>query len=147
MSYDLWLEAPYMVEESREEIQDAVDTFNRYSDLASEFDLEADVTFPRGTYTITVYQGQDEDQRAIIEFDESLNAFDEWVTLLSAGDWDDVTAELDRAADEHSEHVARRAFLAFARASTTHPVFRGNDDAAYDAGDPKRSTYREKANA
>jgi hypothetical protein len=147
MSYDLWLEAPYMVEESREEIQDAVDTFNRYSDLASEFDLEADLAFARDTYTITVFQGSDENQRPVIEFDESLNAFDEWVTLLAGCGMHDALAEIDRAADEHSEYVACRAFVAFARAGTAHPVFCGNDDDAYDAGDPKRSTYREKANA
>ncbi|MET4703069.1 hypothetical protein [Frigoribacterium sp. UYMn621] len=144
MSYDAWLEGPYQAEESREEIQDAVDTFNKYSDLVTEFDLEADLTFTRGTYTITVYQGQDEDQRAIIEFDESLNTFDEWVTLLGEQDWDDVTAELDRAADEHSEHVARRAFNAMKNylvASTRY------DDEAYEPGSAKRTDYREKATA
>jgi hypothetical protein len=144
MSYDLYLEAPYMVEDSREEIQDAVDTFNRYSDLASEFDLEADVAFARGSYTITVYQGSDEDQRPIIEFDESLNAFDEWVTLLTeCEDEDDLLAEIDRAADELVAITERRAFTLFAR---THPVTPSDDD-AYEPGSAKRTDYREKANA
>jgi hypothetical protein len=136
VSYDTWLESPYQTEESREDIEDAISGFNRSND----YDLYAEATFTRSTYTIEVFdEGRDDGSWPVAEFDESLNGFDEWVSMLGRLDHEDALAEIDRSREDLSEERAAKAFRAFQASTRLHAGTLDNE--AYEPGSPKRSDY------